>query len=66
MSALTHNTLFEEELRKEVDQEIERLKEEMAAGALSFDQYNNYCGQVSALRAVETFCDTVRKKLSER
>lgn len=65
--SFTGNYRFEVELKKRIGAEIERLQDELSAGMLKdFAQYQNYCGQVAALKRVtDEYCSEVEKKLNE-
>ena len=58
---------FEHELVKRIDEEIERLKEEMAAGLLpDYTAYKEACARIAAYRRTQQeFVADVNQKLAE-
>lgn len=66
---LTGNTQFEQELRKVIATEIDRIKDILAAGVgvPTIEVYRNYVGQIAAYRKVEhDYCEEVETKLSKQ
>jgi hypothetical protein len=65
----TLNTQFEHELKKLIDQEIERQKDILEAGVAvpDFAAYRHVNGQISALKRVrDSYCEEVNTLLSKR
>lgn len=62
----TLNTLFERELTKLVQEDIETLREQIAAGLLSHEDYKFRCGQISGLQCILKLCETANENLSKR
>lgn len=65
---MNYNTLFENELRKLISEEIARLSDNMANG-LSINeigQYKHEVGRILGLRAALDFCEEVSSTLSKR
>jgi hypothetical protein len=59
---LTTSDVFERELRKRIEEQIEEVKNVLAFGYIpNFDDYKYYNGIVTALRAVLEYCDEARK-----
>jgi hypothetical protein len=66
---LTGNTQFEQELRKVIATEIDRIKDLLAAGigVPTIEVYRHYTGQIDALRRVEhSYCEEIETKLSKQ
>jgi hypothetical protein len=65
---MNYNTLFENELRQLISQELERLTDNMANGLSINDigQYKHEVGRILGLRAALDFCDEVNVILSKR
>lgn len=52
MTALTRSHMFEYELKRLIDVEIERLKEDMSLGMIEdFLEYRHLAGKIAGLRA---------------
>ena len=69
MATFTRSELFQDEIRKLVEEEIARLAEEMAFGHLkSFEDYKAAAGKIAGLRQclelIEEAAVSVNKKLS--
>ena len=69
MATFTRSDLFQDEIRKLVEEEIARLAEEMAFGQLkSFEDYRHCAGKIAGLRScleyIEEAAVPVNKKLS--
>lgn len=59
---------FEIELKKRIGEEIERLRDVLAAGLAvkDFAQYQNYAGRITALKAViDEYCGEVETRLNQ-
>ena len=66
---MTVGTQFEVELKKRVQEEIERLCDDLEAGTAIKDyaQYQHYVGMLKAYRrAISEFCDDVNETISKR
>ena len=66
---LTGNTQFERELKKLIDEDVDRIKDILAdgSGVPDYPTYRRYVGEIHALRRVASdYCDEVNKKLKER
>lgn len=59
---LTSSNLFEHELRKLINKEVDRLKENLTNGqaVADFAAYQQIVGQIRGLRACLEFCDEAR------
>lgn len=66
---LTHNNLFADELKHIIEEEIEKLKDNLANPALALDVPNTksvlIVGQINGMRAALSYFDEVKKKLAE-
>lgn len=63
----TINTQFEHELRALIDEDIERLRNNICTGsAKDLADYRYQCGQITALQRVEEFFTDVNTALSKR
>jgi len=62
------NNLFENELRKLIEEEIERIKELLGNGlaVIDYAEYKHHTGQIRALRTVLERCEEVQSILSKR
>jgi hypothetical protein len=58
----TTGILFEQELRKALEDEIEQRKEELSWGGAGVD-YQRATGVIQGLRAAQDICDEVAKKV---
>ena len=66
---LTTNTLFEHELKRIIDADIDRIKDILAAGdgVPNFETYKRYVGEIAAMRRVaHDYADEVNSKLNKR
>jgi len=66
---LTANNQFESELKKRIFEEIDRLKENLAAGLAVTDyaKYQNIVGQIAGLMlVVDSYCDEVQTAINKR
>ena len=66
---LTVNTQFEQELKKRIQEEVERVKDIIAAGMAVKDyaDYRFHVGRITALRDVaDSYCAEVTTKISQR
>jgi len=66
---LTVNTQFEYELKKIVDEELQRLRDCMENRTTVTDHsiYSFYAGQIQGLKLViDTYCDEVNTKINKR
>ena len=60
MGTFTVSQLFERELRRLIDVEIERLKENMSFGMVEdFDEYRFISGKIAGLRLAIEYMDAV-------
>lgn len=60
----SYDSRFEHELKKRIEQELERLRGELEVGIAVTDyaKYQNYLGRIHSLkRVVDEFCDDVQK-----
>ena len=58
MGSFTKADLFERELRKLIDEEIERLKEQLSLGLLkSHEEYLAIAGKIAGLRSCSSYMD---------
>lgn len=65
--ALTYNNLFEHELRKRIDEEIERVRETTANGQVSdWAAYQREVGKIAGLRMALTAADEAHAELEKR
>lgn len=66
---LTHNNLFADELKHIIEEEIEKLKDNLANPALALEVPNTksvlIVGQINGMRAALSYFDEVKKKLAE-
>jgi hypothetical protein len=65
----TASTAFEAELKKRIGEEIDHLRDNLAAGAAVKDyaDYRYHTGQINALRRVaDSYCDEVAMILNKR
>lgn len=62
------NNLFEHELRKLIEEEINRISEILAngLGVVDYAEYKHHTGQIRALRGVLERCDEVQSIISKR
>jgi len=62
------NNLFENELRKLIEEEIERIKEILGNGlsVVDYPEYRHHTGQIRALRTVLERCSEVQSIISKR
>ena len=65
---LNYNNLFESELRKSVEEEIDRLKDNLSNGlsVVDYPEYKHQVGKIAGLRTVLELCDEVQSKLSKK
>lgn len=65
---MNYNTLFENELRKLISEEIARLSDNLANGLsiTDIEQYKHEVGRILGLRTVLEFCEEVNTILSKR
>jgi hypothetical protein len=65
---LNLNNAFENELKKLIDQEIERLKENLSNGlsVLDYAEYKHQVGKIIGLRTVLERCDDVHTILNQK
>ena len=66
---LTIDTKFERELTKLLNEEIDRLKDQLSSGAGvgNFEQYKEKVGQINSLRkTVQTYIPDISKLINER
>lgn len=63
-----YNNLFEAELKKLIEQEIERIAENLALGlsVIDFPEYKHNVGQIAALRKVLSMCEEVQTIISNK
>jgi len=63
-----YNNLFENELRKSVEEEIDRLKDNLSNGlsVVDYPEYKHQVGKIAGLRTVLELCDEVQSKLSKK
>jgi len=63
-----YNNLFESELRKSVEEEIDRLKDNLSNGlsVVDYPEYKHQVGKIAGLRTVLELCDEVQSKLSKK
>ncbi|MEI8101029.1 MAG: hypothetical protein WCH09_05610 [Bacteroidota bacterium] len=59
MAAQTYQTHYQYELKKQIEEEIERLKNNMATNGIITDisEYRYYVGQITGLRKALYLCD---------
>jgi len=65
----TFNTQFEFELKKRITEEVDRIKDNLAAGLAVTDyaQYQNQVGRIAALRTVaDYYCNEINTTINER
>jgi hypothetical protein len=65
----TLNTQFEFELKKRITEEVDRIKDNLAAGLAVTDyaQYQNQVGRIAALQlVVGNYCEEVTTTINER
>lgn len=64
----TINTVFERELRKEIEIAIEELEVTVIGGhgIENFEQYRHKIGQIAGLRKALGLCEEVNDELSKR
>jgi len=65
---LNYNNLFEEKIRKLIEDEIERLKNNVSNGmsVVDYSDYKHQVGKIAGLRTVLELCDVVQSELSKR
>jgi hypothetical protein len=65
---MNYNTLFENELRQLISEEIARVSDNMANGLSINDiaQYKHEVGRLNGLRAALNMCEEVNSILSKR
>lgn len=64
----TINTLFEQELRKQIELALEDLEANITTGygVESFEQYKNKIGQIAGLRRALELCEEVNSIIASR
>lgn len=62
----TLNTLFEKTLLDMTTVEIEKAKDDLAAGMLPHDDYKFHCGKIAGMRQVLGYFDEVNRLINER
>ena len=65
---LNQNTQFEIELQKLIDQEIERLKDNLSNGlsVVDYADYKHQVGKILGLRSVIELCEEAKSILAKR
>lgn len=65
---LNYNNLFEKRLRELIDEEIERLKNNVSNGmsVVDYSDYKHQVGKIAGLRTVLELCSVVQSELSKR
>jgi hypothetical protein len=66
---LTANTAFETELKKRIDEEIERIRDILTEGTAikDYSDYRFFTGQIMALRrCADQYCDETAVTISKR
>lgn len=68
MAVQTYQTHYQYELTKQIQEEIERLKENMAANGVISDigEYRYYLGQITGLRKALYLCDEAEAVVNGR
>jgi hypothetical protein len=63
-----YNNLFEKRLRELIDEEIERLKNNVSNGmsVVDYSDYKHQVGKIAGLRTVLELCGVVQSELSKR
>lgn len=59
MAALTRNDAFEVEMRKRINAQIDKRRDEVATGALDIEGYRSECGKIAGLFGALEICDEV-------
>ena len=64
----TINTLFEQELRKQIELAIEDIESSVTAGygVETFEQYKHKVGQIAGLRRTLDLCEEVKSIIAAR
>ena len=66
---LTANNQFEAELKRRIAEEVDHLKENLAAGlaVTDYPQYREIIGKITAYRLVaDSYCDEVQTAINKR
>ena len=65
---LNYNNLFEQELRKLISEETERITDVLASGmsVIDYSDYKQQVGKIQGLRAALDYCEEVRSIISKR
>ena len=67
MATFTRTHMFEHELKRLIDVEIERLKENMSLGLISdHEEYRSITGKIAGLRLALEYMDEANRLLSEK
>lgn len=63
-----YNNLFEKELKKAIDEEVERLKDNVSNGlsVVDYSDYRYQVGKIAGLHAVLDLCEAVQSEISKR
>jgi hypothetical protein len=63
-----YNNLFEQELKKAIEEEIERLKDNVSNGlsVVDYSDYKHQVGKIAGLRIVLDLCEAVQSEISKR
>jgi hypothetical protein len=61
------NILFAVELKKILEEEIERIKDVLSTGTpVDYAEYKQHVGRLQGMRSVIDYCDEVQTKISNR
>lgn len=68
MAIQTYQTHYQYELKKQIEEEIERLKEAMAVNGVitEISDYRYYLGQITGLRKALVLCDEAEAVVNGR
>jgi hypothetical protein len=53
--------MYEHELKSLIEEEVENLKEKLAAGLIQSDEYKHYTGRIAGLRAALDLMDEAER-----